>query len=273
MRPIHQLAGEIGSLKETDLARRLDLSGVPTELSPVIEKLNGLLGRLDQSFSREKAFTADVAHELRTPLAGIQTTLEVCRTRPRDSAGYELAIDECRAMAHRLQSLVENLLLLARADAGQLPVRKQQTDLYYLMQECWLPLLHRVEEKRLTTDSSNSGDCIVQIDAEKMRIILCNVIGNAVSHVPQGGSIRWSIARREKSIEIEVRNTGSLVASEDSSKLFDRFYRGDPSRTETGVHCGLGLSICQRLIRLLDGNITIETQTGGDFTVRLTLPL
>jgi two-component system heavy metal sensor histidine kinase CusS len=267
------LAGEIGSLKETDLSRRLDATRVPSELAPVIDKLNGLLGRLDQSFSREKAFTADVAHELRTPLAGIQTTLEVCRTRPRESAQYESAIDECRTMSNRLQSLIENLLLLARADAGQLPIRKQSMDLYHLMQECWLPLLPRVEAKHLSVENTNTGNCTMQIDAEKMRIVLRNLLDNAVSYVPEGGSIRWSVARMEKEIEIQITNTGSQVGPDEAKKLFDRFWRGDQARSDTGVHCGLGLSLCQRLIRLVGGTIDIKTAMGGEFAVSIQLPV
>jgi heavy metal sensor kinase len=272
MRPINRLATEIGSLKETDLSRRLDTGAVPIELMPVVEKLNGLLGRLDQSFAREKAFTADVAHELRTPLAGILTTLEVCRTRPRASAEYESAIDECRSMTSRLQSLIESLLLLARADAGQLLVRKQPMDLYHLMQECWLPMLARVQAKQLTVDNSNTGDCVLNIDADKTRMVVCNLLDNAVSYVPEGGSIHWSVNRSDTGIEIKITNTGSQVATEDAGKLFDRFYRGDQARSDTGVHCGLGLSLCQRLMRLMGGEISIETVVGGEFTVQLKIP-
>jgi two-component system heavy metal sensor histidine kinase CusS len=271
MRPVTRLATEIGSMKETDLSRHLESDQVPVELAPVVEKLNGLLGRLDQSFSRERAFTADVAHELRTPLAGILTTLEVCRTRPRESSAYELAIDECRSMTGRLQSLIENLLLLARADAGQLLVRKQPTDLYHLMQECWLPLLDRVAAKHANVANSNSGDCTLPIDAAKMRMVLCNLLDNAVSYVPEGGSIRWCVNRIATGIAIEVTNTGSQVNADDANKLFDRFYRGDQARSDTGVHCGLGLSLCQRLMRLMGGEIRIATKIGGDFTVQLNI--
>jgi two-component system heavy metal sensor histidine kinase CusS len=270
--PVNQLAGEIESLRETDLNRRMDPQKVPTELSPVVEKLNGLFSRLDESFARERAFTADVAHELRTPLAGIQTTLEVCRSRPRESAEYESTIDECRAMTDRLQAMIENLLLLARADAGQLPIRNQQIDLHHVMQESWLPLMPRIAGKKVDVRSANTGDCLADIDVDKTRIILRNLLDNAVTYVNEGGSIRWSIDRRESKIEITVTNTGSHVDTADAIKLFDRFWRGDPSRTDTGVHCGLGLSLCQRLIALMNGRIHVTTSTGGDFRVTVELP-
>ena len=270
--PVNHLASEIESLRETDLSRRLDGGKVPSELSPVVEKLNGLLGRLDQSFARERAFTADVAHELRTPLAGIQTTLEVCRSRPRESSAYETTLDECRAMTDHLQAMIENLLLLARADAGQLPIRKQRIDLCHLMQECWLPLLGQIEARHLGVQSSSSGDSLVDIDADKMRIVLRNLLDNALTYVNEGGFIRWSIDRRGNIIQITLSNTGSQVNQQDASKLFDRFWRGDPSRTDTGIHCGLGLSLCQRLLTLLGGRIRVETAAGGEFTARVELP-
>ena len=270
--PVKQLAGEIDSLRETDLSRRLDSRKVPSELSPVVEKLNGLLARLEESFSRERAFTADVAHELRTPLAGIQTTLEVCRSRPRESTDYESAIDDCRAMSDRLQAMIENLLLLARADAGQLPIRRQRVDLFHLMQECWLPLLPRMDARHLSVQNANTGDSVIEIDADKLRIVIRNLLDNAITYVNEGGSIHWSIDRRGDRIEMTITNTGSQINQPDAARLFDRFWRGDSSRTDTGVHCGLGLSLCQRLITLLNGQIKIETIPGGDFTVRVGLP-
>jgi two-component system sensor histidine kinase QseC len=270
--PVNQLACEIESLRESDLSRQFDPRNVPTELSPVVEKLNGLLSRLDQSFARERAFTADVAHELRTPLAGLQTTLEVCRSRSRESSAYEITIDECRAMTDRLQVMIENLLLLARADSGQLPVCKRKIDLYHLMQECWLPLLPRINARNLKVENSSSGNLLVQIDAEKMRIVLGNLLDNAVTYANDGGSIRWAIDRRDNLIDICIANTGSQVNQQDASKLFDRFWRGDPSRAGTGVHCGLGLSLCQRFVSLVHGRIKVETVAGGEFSVRIELP-
>ena len=271
--PVNELASEIGQLRETDLTRRLDTDQVPAELSPVIEKLNGLLARLDASFTRERAFTADVAHELRTPLAGIQMTLDVCRSRPRETVAYETALDECRAMTNRLQALIENLLLLARADAGQLPIRRDRVDLYHLMQECWLPLLPRIEAKKLHVESRCAGATHIDIDAAKTRIVLCNLLDNAVSYVNDTGSICWSIVRSDHAIEINITNTGSEIGPADTARLFDRFYRGDPARTETGMHCGLGLSLCQRLIALLHGQIMIDSEVGGRFTASLNFEL
>jgi len=116
VRPVERVAGDIDQLRENDLSVRLRSGDAPTELAPVIDKLNGLLSRLESAFAREKAFAADVAHELRNPLAAMLTTLEVCRSRPRDESAYIAAIDKSRDVAQRMQAMVETLLVLARAD-------------------------------------------------------------------------------------------------------------------------------------------------------------
>jgi two-component system, OmpR family, heavy metal sensor histidine kinase CusS len=267
MIPVNTVAEKIGAL--SDLSRRLNVYSVPLELEPVVEKLNGLLGRLEESFAREKAFTADVAHELRTPLAGLVTTLEVCRSRRREPEAYESALDDCRAMTLRLQAMIETLLMLARADAGQLPMKKQLVDLNLLTQECWQAVAGRAAQRNISVQNSVQGDCTLQIDSDKIRMVISNLLDNAVSHANDGGSIRWLLAKENDSIKIEIANTGSAVPEADAFKLFDRFYRGDQARADTGVHCGLGLSLCKRLLGLMGGRVAIETHTGGEFLVKV----
>src|SRR5262249_6299830 len=131
-RPVRRLAEQIGELRETDLSA-LDARGLPTELVPVVDRLNALLLRVGEAFTPERGVSADVAHELRTPLAGLLATLEVCRSRPRDSEGYETAIDKSLKMLSLMQGLVENLLLLARAEGGQLTLRVMEVDMGELM--------------------------------------------------------------------------------------------------------------------------------------------
>ena len=268
VRPVNRLAEEIESLRETDLARRLDLPDVPTELAPVVERLNGLLGRLESAFSRERAFTADVAHELRTPLTGLGTTLEVCRSRPRDNPAYEAAIDKCRKMIDRMQEMVESLLLLARADSGQLAAVRQPVDLGLLMSECWAVCQIRAEQRGLRVNWEVPSPCMIESDPEKLRIIFHNLFDNAVCHVDERGMVRVIVDAEA----IEISNSGSRVGSEELPHLFERFWRGDQARSDTGVHCGLGLSLCRRLAELLGGRISVQAKHGGNFVVRCSFP-
>lgn len=270
--PVKRLAGEIDLLNETDLAHRFPAEGVPNELAPVVEKLNGLLSRLDGAFMREKSFTADVAHELRTPLTGLRMTLEVCRSQPRGVQAYEVALDDCRAITDRMEAMVESLLMLARSDAGIAIADNQSVDVSSLIMECWNPLQYRVSPLEISTAISLADDCVIETDPAKLRIVLQNVLDNAVSYVNSGGRISISLQSNERDIAIRVMNTGSLIESGDTQKVFERFWRGDLSRTDAGAHCGLGLSLSQRLMTLLRGEIRLESVKGGEFSVQLILP-
>lgn len=269
VRPVQVLAGQIESMSETDLTRRLPRDGVPTELTPMVDKMNGFLARLEGAFAREKSFTADVAHELRTPLTGLRMTLEVCRSRAREPAAYEAALDECRGITDRMEAMVESLLLLARSDAGQVSIARQEVDLCHLVSQSWSLLQYRADGRNAGIAFEMPPSLAIQTDAEKLGIVLRNVMDNAVSYVDSGGRIRINVRSEEGKAIVEIANTGSLIAAEDAPRLFERFWRGDAARTETEMHCGLGLSLCQRLMTLLGGAIAVETTKGGEFVVRL----
>jgi heavy metal sensor kinase len=271
LRPLLDVSQQIESLEESKLSSRVRADGLPTELVPIVEKLNGLLARLESAFAREKGFTADVAHELRTPLTGLRMILEVCRSRQREPAAYESAMDECRAIIDRMESMVESLLLLARSESGQVATSRQQVDLGELLHQCASLLDHRIAERHLSVTWNSTEPCHVQTDREKVRIILGNLLDNAVSHADCGGTIRIRLGRDGDRLVTEIVNSGSGVAQADVPRLFDRFWRGDAARSHDDNHCGLGLSICRRLASLLGGQITIETTVGGDFTARFSL--
>ncbi|MGD0137422.1 MAG: ATP-binding protein [Tepidisphaeraceae bacterium] len=272
VRPVERIAGDIDQLREDDLSVRLRPGDAPTELAPVIDKLNGLLSRLESAFAREKAFTADVAHELRTPLAALLTTFEVCRSRPRDESAYVAAIDKCRNVAQRMQAMVETLLVLARADAGQLSVKLQNADAADLLDDCWALFAPRAQARGLQLQWQVAGPILIETDPERLLIILQNLFDNAVCYANDAGTVRVTARLDSDRLLIEVANTGSRIAPGDADQLFERFWRGDQARADTGVHCGLGLSLCQRLCRLLNGHIQVQTAQRDWFIVRLELP-
>jgi signal transduction histidine kinase len=271
--PVNRLAGEIGSFRESDLSRRLSSGAVPRELTPVVEKLNGLLARLEAAFIREKSFTADVSHELRTPLAGLRSILEVCRSRPRDSAAYESALDDCHAVTDHMQAMVQSLLLLARSDAGQISLDLRDVDLVQVITDAWRLFESRAEAGQVHVSLTFPPTSPACTDPDKLQIILYNLFDNALSYIDEGGHFRIALRSDCKFAVLEIVNSGSAIRAEDVPHLFDRFWRADPSRTESSVHCGLGLSICDRLTKLLGGTITIQTVETGDFSVCLTLPV
>ncbi len=271
LKPLERLATEIAGIGEGDLSSRLNRGDAPTELSPVVTRLNDLLARLETTFARERAFAADVAHELRTPLAGLRATLEVCLTKNRQAEEYRTAVTKSLAVAGQMQRMIENLLELARADAGQLEVANEPVDLVVLLKDCWSQFAKRATERQLEVTWQLPESCFIATDQTKVSLILNNLFANAVTDTNANGQV-WIALRPENGQSIvRVSNTGSAVASEDAEKVFNRFWRGDAARSSIGNdrRYGLGLPLCQKLIALLGGSITVSTETNGTFTICL----
>jgi heavy metal sensor kinase len=269
LRPLGALATSIERVGIENLSDRIRVESAPRELTPVVQRLNDLLARLEAAMTREKSFTADVAHELRTPLAGLSSTLEVCASRPRESAEYQHVVARCLAITRSLESMVNNLLLLARADAKQLVVESSPMQLGLFLRECWSPFEPRAAERRLDVqwmiEESGGGVCA---DRDKLRIVLGNVFDNAVTYADDGGRVRIEAWALRGKAHVKVTNTGSQLTPAEAAKVFDRFWRGDESRAATGTHCGLGLTLCRKVMDVIGGSIEAESD-GTNFVVTL----
>jgi signal transduction histidine kinase len=272
LRPLRLIAAEIAAINVDDLTARIGAEHALAEAVPIKDRLNELLSRLEASFNRERQFNADVAHELRTPLAGIRSTIEVALARTRDSAEYRAALADCLEIAAGMQSVVNNLLVLARLDARQITFRTEEIQLAELVNSCWRPLADRAYETQIIFEN-DTGDVTCQLDREHLSMILTNLLDNAVEYANERGHI-WTAARQlGDSMEITISNTGCQLTAEQVSHVFDVFWRGDSSRMGTGTHCGLGLALVQRLVSALGGSAVAELQPDGIFTVQLTFPI
>ncbi len=269
LRPVQQLAAEIGRVDAADLSTRIRSAGVPEELLPLVHRLNELFARLEAAFQREKAFAADVAHDLRTPLAGLRTTLEVSLSGRREPARYRESMADCLAITRQMQAMVENLLSLARAESGGITIAAQPVDAGGVLDECWKLLSDRATARGLEVEWQTMRPCMLRTDREVLRQIVQNVFDNAVTHADTGGRVRIEAVSDDGRIRVRVSNTGSQLSQEQAQRAFDRFWRGDVSRADPGAHCGLGLSLCRRLTELLGGTIAVESAAGGMFTVTL----
>ena len=189
LQPARAVATEIGRLDASRLDRPIATFGLPSEIAPIVGKLNELLARLSASFARERRFTADVSHELRTPLSALRTTLEVAASQHRPAADYRAAIADATALAIQMQALVANLLLLARLDARQIAVAAEPVDLHRLVEECWRRYEAEAAERRLRFTIQLPADCVVESDPEKLRIVVMNLLSNAAAYTAPGGSI------------------------------------------------------------------------------------
>ncbi|MCG3127728.1 MAG: Adaptive-response sensory-kinase SasA [Phycisphaerae bacterium] len=269
LRPVRELGARIADIPGDDLSSRVDVPSIPAELSPVVSRLNELLARVQAAFERERRFTGDVAHELRTPLAGLRARLELALARQRSAGEYREALVLSLRIGVDMQRTAESLLQLARADANQLEVESEALNLCTLVRECWSALDDRVRERQLSVEWS-LRDATVQSDRALLRLVIQNLLDNAVSHSDAKGRVRIAIEPGDGQAELEITNTGNTIPPEQLERVFDRFWRGNGDAGE-GRHCGLGLPLCKAIIDRLGGRIGVSA-CGGEFCVRLTCP-
>jgi len=272
LNPLNSLAVEISAIKENDLTVRISTERMPTEMIPIKNRLNDLLARLEASFNRERRFTADVAHELRTPLAGIRSTIEVTLARPREVNEYQASLSDCLTIAKNMHAMVNSLLTLARIDTNQMTFRRDQIQLAELVNSSWHPFSHKALERSISFENRLPAEMTCKSDPDGLSMVLSNLLDNAAEYTNQGGQIWIEAHQVNNRIEITVANTGCQLTDEEVSCIFDCFWRGDSSRTGTGTHCGLGLALVQRIVQALGGSTVVKAQTGGIFTICLVLP-
>jgi two-component system sensor histidine kinase QseC len=271
LRPLDALAARIAAVRQEDLSARIPAEHMPAEMIPVIGRLNDLLCRLDEAFRRERAFTADAAHELRTPLAGLRCTLEVALSQPRTGTDYREAITECLDVVQHMQGVVESLLALARYESGQTTLHPEVLDVRELIESGWRPLVDQATSRGIAFEARLPINLRCRVDRDVVHRIVVALLSNAAEYTNDGGRIEISGRSSAESLELVIANTGCSLGKEDAQHVFDRFWRGDRSRTHTGIHCGLGLALVQRSASVLGGSVSacIADET---FTVRLILP-
>lgn len=272
LRPLLALAREIESLDETRLTERVELPDAPLEIVPVRERINRLLERIGDAFAREKTLTADMAHELRTPLAGLRTSIEVELARPRTEDEYRAALVEALEIVERMHEMVQTLLYLGRLDAGHVKTETQKVDLGESVRRAWAALEPLARSRGLTVSLDLAQSAELLTDPTLLDPAIRNVLENAVVHADTNGRVEVHLTGTSGTTALRVTNTGSRIAQEDVESLFGRFARGDAGRGETGVHCGLGLALVSRIASVLGLTTRVTTVPGETFTIELSTP-
>ncbi|MCY2932108.1 MAG: ATP-binding protein [Planctomycetota bacterium] len=262
LRPLRTLAGEIASIDQWGLERRVPAEGLPGEMAPVVSQLNGLLGRLEEAFDRERAFTASAAHEFRTPLAGIRTRLEVCLRRGREPEEYQATIGQCLDAAISLQRMVDSLLDLAKLDAGLASPPAETVDVPEMVRAHWTRLEPEAAAHGCSAAIDMPDPLEFRTDAGKLDHIVSNLLSNAAEYADPGSRIDIAVAREGGRLHLTVSNSARTLEAGDVAMLFDRFWRKDAARTNTGQHCGLGLAIVARCVAALGGRVEANLREG-----------
>lgn len=264
--PLATLSRAIGSRSASNL-RPLDLARVPSEVRPLVESLNKLLDRLSDSLDRERSFTADAAHELRTPLAAIQVQAEVALAATSE-AQRRNAIEQVIAGVQRTTRLTGQLLLLARLDHAE-TADLQPVDLGQAAADCAARYAELAESRKVVLEVTAENDCVVRADPVALTILIDNLLDNALKYGRAGGQVALRVARENAQIVLNVRDDGPGVAPEHRARLRDRFFRVPGSGVEGS---GLGLALVERIARQYGGTLEIGPGLDGQglgVTIRL----
>ena len=266
LRPIDHIVATARRISAHDLTERLGLPPSRDEVGRLAGTFDEMLGRLDEAFQRERRFSNDAAHELRTPLAAMQSILSVIAEQRRTPAEYEAALADLSEETDKLRALTDDLLRLARAEASE-PLW-EPVDLAELVPEVVDSLRPLTDADRARLTCLTEGDASVVGDTDALIRLLVNLLDNAIKHTP-AGSIAVTVQGLPDEVTIAVTDTGDGIAAEHLPHVFDRFYRAEESRTTAGT--GLGLAICREIVHTHGGDIevTSEPGAGSTFTVRL----
>ena len=268
LRPLNAMTRSLKRVGPTRLHERVPPTEWPRELQPVAIAFDDMLDRLEDSFTRLSQFSADIAHELRTPLANIRGEAEVALTRPRSPNEYEAVIESSVAECERLSGIIDNLLFLARAEAAESKLNCASFDGRAAIERIAAYNEAIGEERCLTITCNGEGE--VYADPLLFGRAVSNLVDNAVHFTPDGGRIAISLATDTNGAEVSVVDTGSGIAAKHIPRIFDRFYRVDPARSSEGT--GLGLALVKSIADLHGGSIAAASEIGGGTTISIRFP-
>lgn len=271
LRPVSQLATIIADLSVAHLHQRVADKAWPMELKPLANNFDQLLARLDESFARISRFSADIAHELRTPLHILQGEAQLALSKTRSNKQYRHCIESATEEHERMARMVDALLFLSRTEQAESLPEKQPLDVASEIASVCAFYQALADEQETVLIAGGSG--MVSADCDLLRRALGNLISNALRHTPSGGRIVVDVAStHDQEVAIAVVDTGEGISTSDLLHVFDRFYRADTARLRNGTGSGLGLAIVKSIMELHGGSITLASEPGHGTTATLRFP-
>jgi len=274
IRPVEEIAATARKITSTNLRERIRSEGYPSELASLAGTFNEMLARLEESFDRISRFTADIAHDLRTPVNNIRGEAEVALARPRTVEEYRDVLESSLEEAVRLSELIGDLLFLARAESPLTELHREGVNIGELL---------TTVRDYYEASATGAGISLVvndgaeplnaELDRSLMLRAVSNLVSNAIAHTPPTGTVTLAATSEDAAIRINVSDTGVGIPSEALSRVFDRFFRVDPSRSKSSGGTGLGLAIVQTILTLHGGSAEITSQFGCGTRVTLRIPL
>ncbi len=272
VRPLEEMSATAAAISVANLSQRINPATFDLELQSLAGTLNETFGRLEAAFERQSRFTADASHELRTPLSVLSSHLEFALSRGTLDADQRETLEACQRATRRMKSLVDALLLLARADAGGLSLIRQPCDLASIVEEC-VDMLRPLAVERGVALTLQADACEVEADPALLGQLVMNLLTNAIHYNRAGGRVLASVSAEGGQAVLVVEDSGQGIPQADQPHLFERFYRVDKARSREDGGNGLGLSIVKSIVDAHHGEICVASTPGqgSRFTVRLPL--
>ncbi len=273
MRPVERIIRTARTIRSSTLHERLDMAGLPTELQSLADTFNDMLDRLENSFVQVSQFSADVAHELRTPINNLRGEIEVALGRARAPAEYREVLGSALEECGRINRLIQSLLFLARAEtAGEHP----HFEMLDVVAEI-AAILEFYEPAAVDAGIALSAETAEPLRAIVDRTLfqqaIGNLVANAIAHTPRGGSVGVRVRQDDTArLHIEVADTGRGIAATHLPYVFNRFYRADRARSSKGGNFGLGLSVVRSIATLHGGTVSIDSELGQGTRATLSIP-
>lgn len=272
VRPLEEISATAAAISVANLSQRIDPTTFDCELQGLAGTLNETFARLEAAFERQSRFTADASHELRTPLAVLSSHLEFALSRKSLDSDQRESLEACQRACRRMRSLVDALLLLARADAGSLAAVRQSCDLASIVEECVDMLRPLAAEKRVEV-VLEADVCEIDGDPALAAQLVMNLAGNAIHYNRPDGRVTVSVRSEGADAVLVIEDTGPGIPWEDQPHLFERFYRVDQARSREDGGNGLGLSIAKSIVDAHGGKISFSSQPGKGSRFEVRLPL
>jgi two-component system, OmpR family, sensor kinase len=268
LQPIESISAAAVKISAGDLSQRINTAETESELGKLASVLNSTFARLDAAFAQQKQFASDAAHELRTPVSVILTQTQTALNRERQAAEYRETLEACQRAAQRMRKLIGALLELARLDAGQEQMKRTRFDLSQTARSC-VEMIQPLADERGVKIICDLPPLEITGDSGRLAQVVTNLLTNAIQYNRDGGEVRVSLESQGGLAILTVSDTGYGISREDLRHIFERFYRGDKSRTSGNT--GLGLAISKAIVEAHGGTVEVSSveDTGTTFTVRL----
>ncbi len=270
--PLGWMAEQAHRITDSNLNTRLDIGNAAEELATLAASFNALLARLDLSFESMRRFVADASHELRTPLSIIRGEADVALSHDRSAAEYRESLAIILDESRRLSRLVDDLLNLARADAGRLKVQSAEFYLNDLLAECCRSAQSLAAARGVALECRPAEDAPFRGDEELLRRLVMNLLDNAIRYTPPGGKVSAALEAEDARFRIRVADTGVGISPDAAPHVFERFYRADTARSRQDGGFGLGLAIVKWIAESHHGDVDLATTPGAGSTFTVNLP-